>query len=100
MEAVGPLLEQFRQDWNRTIGMELNSPLEVDKNAFDALVTTRAEAADRVVKLWSSGLITQDEARESLAYGPAPDGAGNLFYAPANFLPLQGSEAEPPSEPT
>jgi HK97 family phage portal protein len=98
MEAVIPLLKHFVEDWNRIIGAILKSDLAIDKNAFDQLVTTRAEAAERIVKLWTSGLLTQNEARESLAYDRAPDGGGDVFYAPANFLPLQGSEAEPMAE--
>jgi HK97 family phage portal protein len=103
MEAVIPLLEHFKGDWNRAIAVPSvgiierpgynESPLEFDKNSFDALVATRAEAAERVVKLWTSGLIMQNEAREALAYEAVP--GGDVFYAPANFLPLQGSEAEP-----
>lgn len=93
MEAVIPLLKHFVEDWNRIIGAKLKSDLAIDKNAFDQLVTTRAEAAERIVKLWTSGLLTQSEARESLAYDPVA--GGDVFYAPANFLPLQGSEAEP-----
>lgn len=86
MEAVVPLLVQFRDDWNRTIGRELRSPLDFDKDSFDAITAAREEATDRVVKLWSAGLITQNEARSDLEYDPAQP--GDQFYAPANFLPL------------
>lgn len=90
MEAVIPLLVQFRDDWNRTIGTELKSPLDFDKDTFDAISAAREEAADRVHKLWTSGLITQNEGRSDLEYEPVKD--GDVFYAPANFLPLSGSE--------
>src|SRR4029453_16788680 len=70
MEAVIPLLTQFRDDWNRTIGAELNSPLDFDKDSFDAITAARQEATDRVVKLFTSGLITQDEGRRDLEYEP------------------------------
>lgn len=89
MEAVIPLLTQFRDDWNRTIGAELKSPLDFDKDSFDAIAAARDEAADRVHKLWSSGLITQNEGRRDLEY-PAVEG-GDAFYAPANFMPLAGT---------
>jgi HK97 family phage portal protein len=102
MEAVVPLLEHFRTDWNRAIALPLGqterpgyneSPLLFDKDSFDAIATARAEATERVHKLWTSGLITQNEARRDLEYDPVA--GGDTFYAPANFLPLQGSEAEP-----
>jgi HK97 family phage portal protein len=86
MEAVVPLLSQFRDDWNQTIGRELESPLQFDKDSFDAIAAARAEASDRVLKLWQGGLITQDEGRRDLEYDPAKP--GDVFYAPANFLPL------------
>jgi HK97 family phage portal protein len=91
MEAVVPLLTEFRDDWNQTIGRELQSPLEFDKDCFDAISSARAEASDRVMKLWSGGLITQNEARRELNYDPAP--GGDVFYAPANFLPLGGVDS-------
>ena len=104
MEAVVPLLEHFRTDWNRAIALPLGqterpgyneSPLQFDKDSFDAIATARSEATERVHKLWTSGLITQNEARRDLEYDPVA--GGDVFYAPANFLPLQGSEAEPPA---
>lgn len=95
MEAVTPLLEQFKQDWNRSIGKDLQSPLAEDKDSFDAIAAARAEATDRVQKLWTSGLITQNEARRDLEYDPVQD--GDVFYAPANFLPLAAPGAESPA---
>jgi HK97 family phage portal protein len=86
MEAVIPLLTQFRGDWNRTIGKALNSPLDFDKDSFDAITAARQEATDRVVKLFTSGLITQAEGRNDLEYPPAQP--GDVFYAPANLMPL------------
>jgi HK97 family phage portal protein len=86
MEAVIPLLQQFRGDWNRTIGAALGSPLDFDKDSFDAITAARSEATDRVVKLFTSGLITQAEGRSDLEYGPAQP--GDVFYAPANLMPL------------
>jgi HK97 family phage portal protein len=96
-EAVIPLLTQFRDDWNQTIGKELGSPLDFDKDTFDAISAARAEATDRVNKLWSSGVITHNEARADLEYDSvekATGGDGNVFYAPANFMPL----SVPPDE--
>lgn len=86
MEAVIPLLTEFRDDWNRTIGAALGSPLDFDRDSFDAITAARAEATDRVVKLFTSGLITQAEGRNDLEYGPAQP--GDVFYAPANLMPL------------
>lgn len=86
MEAVIPLLTHFRDDWNRTIGAELNSPLDFDKDSFDAITSARQEATDRVVKLFTAGLITQDEGRSDLEYDAAQP--GDTFYAPANLMPL------------
>jgi len=98
MEAVIPLLLQFRADWNETIGRELGSPLDFDKDSFDAITAARAEATDRVVKLWQAGLITQNEARADLEYDPAAP--GDVFYAPANYIPLGESvTAEPAAAP-
>lgn len=90
MEAVIPLLSQFRDDWNRTIGTELDSPLDFDRDSFDAIAAAREEAADRVHKLWTSGLITQNEGRRDLEYDPVR--SGDAFYAPASFVPLAGAE--------
>jgi HK97 family phage portal protein len=95
MEAVIPLLVQFRDDWNRTIGAILQSPLEFDKDTFDAIAAAREEATDRVHKLWTSGLIMQNEGRDDLEYDRV-DG-GDAFYAPANFLPLGESAAPAPA---
>ena len=93
MEAVIPILVQFKDDWNETIGRDLKSPLEFDRDSFDALTATRAEAAERVTKLFTAGLITQAEARADLEYEPAkPD---DVFYAPANIMPLGASATEP-----
>lgn len=86
MEGVIPLLTQFRDDWNQTIGRELNSPLDFDKDSFDAITAARQEATERVVKLFTSGLITQPEGRSDLEYDPAKP--GDVFYAPANLMPL------------
>jgi HK97 family phage portal protein len=99
MEAVVPLLTQFRDDWNATIGKDLDSPLMFDKDSFDAIAAARAEATDRVLKLWQGGLITQEEGRRDLEYDPARP--GDVFYAPANFLPLASAseEAEPAPAP-
>jgi HK97 family phage portal protein len=90
MEAVVPLLSQFRDDWNHTVGDQLGSLLQFDKDSFDAIAAARAEATDRVYKLWSSGLIMQNEARRDLEYDPVP--GGDVFYAPANFLPLASGD--------
>lgn len=90
MEAVIPLLTHFRNDWNRTIGRELGSPLDFDKDSFDAITAARQEATDRVVKLFTSGLITQEEGRSDLEYGPSKP--GDVFYAPANLMPLAKGE--------
>jgi HK97 family phage portal protein len=91
-EAVIPLLTQFKGDWNRTIGAQLRSPLDFDKDSFDAITAAREEATDRVHKLWTSGLITQNEGRSDLEYEPRGK-EGDVFYAPANFVPL-ASEAD------
>ncbi len=93
-EAVLPLLGQFREDWNQTIGAQLQSPLAFDKDAFDAIASARAEASDRVTKLFTSGLIMQNEGRRELNYDEVK--GGNVFYAPANLIPLgDGAEADP-----
>jgi HK97 family phage portal protein len=94
MEAVLPHLRLFRDDWNRTIGAELGSPLDFDKDSFDAITQARSEATDRVHKLWTAGLISQNEARADLEYDPV-DG-GDVFYLPANMVPM--GEAEPAKE--
>jgi HK97 family phage portal protein len=86
MEAVIPLLVQFRDDWNRTIGAELKSPLDFDRDSFDAISAAREEATDRATKLWTSGLITRNEARADLEYD-APK-SGDTFYGPANLVPM------------
>jgi HK97 family phage portal protein len=91
-EAVLPLLTQFQSDWNRTIGAELQSLLWFDRDSYDAISTHRAEAAERVTKLWTSGLITRDEARSDLEYDPARP--SDAFYGPANLVPME-PEAEP-----
>lgn len=91
MEAVIPLLIEFRDAWNRTIGMELKSPLDFDRDSFDAIAAAREEAADRVHKLWTSGLITQNEGRGDLEYERVT--GGDQFYAPANFLPMSTEPA-------
>jgi HK97 family phage portal protein len=92
MEAVLPLLAVFIEDWNTTIGRELNSPLDIDRDSFDAISSARAEAADRVSKLFSGGIIDQTEARADLEYDPARP--GQVFYAPASQVELgvQGEE--------
>jgi HK97 family phage portal protein len=92
MEGVIPLLVQFRDDWNESIGRELNSPLDFDKDSFDAITAARAEATDRVTKLFTSGLITQAEARSDLEYAPAKP--TDVFYAPANLMPLGGTDTQ------
>lgn len=92
MEAVIPHLTVFRDDWNRTIGAELGSPLDFDKDAFDAITAARSEATDRVTKLWTSGLITQNEGRSDLEYGQVR--GGDVFYAPASLVPLGPGEPE------
>ena len=98
MEAVLPLLSQFRDDWNQSIGKELRSPIDFDKDQIDAIAGARAEAVDRVTKLWTSGLATQAEARRELHFDPAKP--GDVFYAPANFLPLgEGETAAPKPVP-
>lgn len=90
-EATIPLLTQFRDDWNRTIGTMLGSPLEFDKDAFDSIVAAREANTDRVIKAWQAGLIDHDEARAELEYDPAK--SGQVFYAPATYVPL-GSDTE------
>lgn len=96
MEAVIPLLTQFRDDWNRTIGAELQSPLDFDRDSFDAISAAREEATDRVHKLWTSGLITQNEGRRDLEYDVVK--GGDVFYAPASFVPLAAGEPEDEEE--
>lgn len=85
-EAVIPLLTQFRDDWNRTIGNELGSPLDFDRDSFDAISAAREEATDRASKLWGVGLITRAEARADLEYGPAKP--TDEFFGPANLVPM------------
>src|SRR5436190_11662312 len=87
MEAVIPPLTMFRDDWNRTIGVQLNSAMDFDKDSFDAITAAREEATDRVVKLWQIGLIDRTEARADLAYDPVA-GDEQEFYAPASFMPM------------
>lgn len=95
MEAVIPPLTLLRNDWNRTIGAELTSPLDFDKDSFDAITAAREEATDRVVKLWVNGLIDRSESRADLAYDPV-EGDDGVFYAPASFMPMQEPGAPPP----
>lgn len=90
MEAAIPLLKVFKDAWNRTVGTELRSPLDFDKDSFDAISAAREEAGDRVQKLWTSGLITQNEGRRDLEYDAVK--GGDVFYAPASFVPLAGAE--------
>jgi HK97 family phage portal protein len=94
MESIIPLLQLFRSSWNRTIGVELKSPLDFDRDSFDAISAAREEAADRATKLWSAGLITRTEARADLEYDPPQP--GDEFWGPANFVPMdsdvQGEE--------
>jgi HK97 family phage portal protein len=97
MEAVIPLLTQFRDDWNATIGRDLNSPLDFDKDSFDAIAAARSEACDRVHKLFTCGLITQNEGRRDLEYDAVV--GGDVFYAPANVMPL-GDGADAQSKPS
>lgn len=87
-EATIPILSQFRDDWNRTIGTELGSPLDFDRDSFDAISAAREEATDRATKLWTSGLITRAEARADLEYGPAKP--TDEFFGPANLVPMTG----------
>lgn len=91
MEAVIPLLTLFRDGWNRTIGTMLQSPLEFDKDSFDAIASAREEATDRVVKAWSAGLIDKNESRVDLHYDPVP-GADQVYYAPASLVPMETPE--------
>jgi HK97 family phage portal protein len=92
MEAVIPLLVQFRDDWNATIGAELHSPLDFDKDSFDAISLARQEASERVQKLFTAGIITQNEARADLEYA-AVDG-GDQFYMSANMMPVGSGQTE------
>lgn len=92
MEAVLPLLQEFVDDWNATIGRDAKSLLAIDKDSFDGISSARSEAAERVQKLWASGLIQQNEARRELSYDPVE--GGDAFYAPANFLPLADARPE------
>lgn len=89
-EATLPLVDQFRQDWNRTIGVRVGDFLEYDQDTLNAIMGVRAINAERVRGLWNDGLITQEEARQELRYGPAPRGA--VFFAPANKVPLGSTE--------
>jgi HK97 family phage portal protein len=94
MEAVIPLLTQFRDDWNRTIGARLGSPLEFDKDSFDAISAAREESTDRVIKCFEKGVIDKNEARVDLHYDPIA-GADGVFYAPATLVPMESpAEAE------
>lgn len=86
MEAVLPLLGVFVKDWNATIGAELNSPLDFDRDSFDAIAQARAEASERVTRLFTNGIIDQPEARADLEY-PEPT-PRQTFYAPASMVPL------------
>lgn len=92
MEAVIPLLTEFRDNWNATIGHELKSPLDFDKDSFDAISQARQEASERVQKLFVAGIITQNEARADLEYA-AVEG-GDQFYMSANMMPLAGGTRE------
>jgi HK97 family phage portal protein len=94
MEAVLPHLRLFRDDWNRTIGNELESALYFDRDSFDAITQPRSEATDRVHKLWTSGLISQNEARRDLEYDEVPD--GDVFYLPGNMVPMGEGEPQKP----
>ena len=104
MEAVFPLMIQFVGGWNKTIGgappAGLDSELAVDKDSFEEVALQRAESTDRVTKLFTTGLITQNEARLDLEYDAVP--GGDVFYAAANFLPLamDGTRPEPAAPPS
>jgi HK97 family phage portal protein len=89
MECVIPALTLLRDDWNRVIGTKLGSPLAFDRDSFDAITAAREESTDRVVKLWTTGLIDRTESRADLAYDPVP-GDDGVFYAPASFVPMDG----------
>lgn len=92
MEAVIPLLSEFIHDWNQSIGIPFGSPLALDKNELDAIADTRGAISDRVIKLFSGGLVTQNEAREELRYERVA--GGDVFYAPATMMPLEGREGD------
>ena len=89
-EAVLPLVGQFKNDWNRTIGDRIGDYLEYDADTLNAIMGVRALNAERVRGLWNDGLITQDEARNELKYAPAARGA--VFFAPANKVPLGSTD--------
>jgi HK97 family phage portal protein len=96
MEAVIPALTLLRDDWNRVIGTKLGSPLAFDRDSFDAITAAREESTDRVVKLWTTGLIDRTESRADLAYDPVP-GDDGVFYAPASFVPMDGNVDDKPT---
>lgn len=95
--AVLNLVEQVRTELNHWLlpafGPGLR--LEVDKDSIDALESVRARRRQSVIEMVAAGLISVNEGRETLGFGPVS--GGDQVLVPAGRLPLD-FEAMPGSD--
>jgi HK97 family phage portal protein len=84
--GLGALVETVEQGLERLFRLPRDERVEFDS---DALLRLDSEAqARRVSQLSSSGVLSPDEARAVLGYGPINDDLGAVPYAQQQMVPL------------
>ena len=77
-ETVIPLLRHLRDELNGWLAPLFGAglALDIDLDEVPALTLRREARWEMLVRAVESGVLTRNEARESLGYGPLPDGDG------------------------
>lgn len=97
-ETVIPTLNRLRDKLNAELVSRFGENLELDYDlsVVPGLAESQAEKIDRLKDAVAIGLLTINEARQELGYDPVS--WGNVWWAPANLLPVGegGGEAAGP----
>lgn len=70
-ETIIPILDMLRDEffpWVAEAFAGSNIRFDYDLNDITALIPRRSERKDRIIKDWTSGVITRNEARDMLGY--------------------------------
>lgn len=101
METVLPLMDWLRDEFNNWLTPLFgdNLYLDYDIDEIEAIQEDRSLVWKRSADAVKSGLLTINEARESMGYETHPD--GDILLVPSSLHPLgqEEPEPEPPDDP-
>jgi phage portal protein BeeE len=88
MSAIQSDLERFEQEGNRQLVLEDEEDIYIEFKAEGWLRADPKARADANAVQWEHGNLSNDEWRRSENMDPLPNQLGEVYYRPANWVPL------------